>query len=116
MYVEASAASNRAEVLAGEPKFDQLDPPLLEYCQVPLLLSTAMTAMPARAPASTSLICPATRSDTSTPALVTSSSLMFGMALLPSRTGASLTATTVMLTPSVSASAPPEPVFPWSLL
>ena len=50
------ARSNRAELSATAPTSAQVDPLSVEYCQVPLLLSTAVTAIPSTAPASTSLI------------------------------------------------------------
>src|SRR5271157_4115609 len=43
-YVLASAAKSSALLALGEPKLVQLPPPLVLYCQVPFVLSTAVTA------------------------------------------------------------------------
>src|SRR5262249_18570926 len=53
--VLASAGRSRADAWEGAPKAVQLVPPFNEYCQVPLLLSTEVTAMPESAPGSGSL-------------------------------------------------------------
>ena len=71
----ASAASSRALLLATAPKAFQLAPLLVEYHQVPLVVSAAVTAMPSNAPLSTSVTlstCPAgeaksTKLETSVP-------------------------------------------------
>src|SRR6185437_22440 len=55
MTVVASAASSRADESVGEPKACQVVPSSV-YCQVPWLLSTAVTAMPVSAPLSTSVV------------------------------------------------------------
>jgi len=81
---------------------------LVEYCQVPLVSSTPMTAMPSTAPTSTSVTptmgrALAMMADTASPAGLVSSSLMSVSVMLPvlSSSGASLTAPTVILAVSV---------------
>src|SRR6185503_9958262 len=71
-------------------------PPSVENCQLPFVLSTAVTAIPVIAPLSTSVILPEISAERSVPLLVTSSSLMVARLFDPERTGASLTALTVM--------------------
>ena len=46
MRVEALLASNRAVADVGEPKLNHELPLFVEYCQVPLVLLTLVTAMP----------------------------------------------------------------------
>ena len=99
----ASVASRRAVVALGVPKAVQLAPASVEYCQAPLLLSTAVTATPRSAALSTSLTCPAISADTSVPALLAASSFIDVRLLAPASTGASLTALTLMLAVSVTA-------------
>src|SRR5437667_2821017 len=99
--VTASPASNNADVSATGPRASQVVPPSVEYCQRPLLLSTAVTAMPTGSP-SASVTWPATRAETSVPLLVTSSSLMVVKALAPDRTGASFTTQRWAKMPSAS--------------
>ena len=95
--VLASDASKRAVLAPGVPKAVQLAPASVEYCQAPLLLSTAVTAMPLSAPLSTSLTCPAINADTSVPGLLAAPSLIGARLFAPFSTGASLTAATEML-------------------
>ena len=45
-----------AEESVTAPKLFHVLPPLVEYCQVPLVSSTAVTAIPSTAPLSTSVI------------------------------------------------------------
>ena len=94
--LNASAASSRAVAAPGVPNALHAPPPLVVYCQAPLLLSTAVTAMPEAAPASASATCPAISADTSVPLLLpeATSSLMLLRLFAPESTGASLTAPT----------------------
>src|SRR5688500_10495551 len=62
--VAASAASSRAAPAEGVPKLVHVDPELSEYCHVPFVLSTAVTAMPVTAAGSTSLVMAAISADT----------------------------------------------------
>ena len=89
--LEGSAASSLAMLAVGVPKAVQVERPLVEYCQLPLLLSTAMTAMPLLAPASASLTLPAIRLATLTPWLELGSSARFARLFAPDSTGALLT-------------------------
>ena len=98
--VPASAASKRALPVAGVPKAAQVPPLLLLYCHAPLLLSTAVTAIPVSALGSASLTRPAINSDTSVPELLLSSSLMGDSALAPASTGALLRRVTRRLAPN----------------
>ena len=66
-YVLASLANSRLASAEGDPKLDQFEPPFVEYCQVPLLLSTAVTAMPVSASGSASVISPVIRVETRIP-------------------------------------------------
>ena len=95
--VLASAASRRAEPSLTAPNASQLLPPSRVYCQAPLRLSTAVTAMPVWGP-STSVTCtgPPISADTSVPGLPDASSRIVVRLLAPASTGASLTAATVM--------------------
>ena len=88
--VRVSAASSMALVAVTALKAVQLLPPLSEYCQMPLVLLTAVTAMPDSAPASASLTRPAISADTSVPLSATGSSPMFARSFAPERTGALL--------------------------
>src|SRR5207249_521216 len=54
--VELSDASSRAVVSVGEPIGFQVLPLSVLYCQLPLVLSTLLMAMPETAPTSTSVI------------------------------------------------------------
>src|SRR5215467_14203289 len=56
--VFASAASSRPTDADGEPNAVHVDPPLVVYCQVPFVLTTAVTAIPEAAPASASNTLP----------------------------------------------------------
>ena len=95
--VLALAASRRAVVAAGAPNALQVLPPLVVYCQAPLVLSTATTAMPEAAALSMSVSTPETRAETRVPLLEAEarSSLMAFRLLAPASTGASLTAVTL---------------------
>src|SRR6476660_8110256 len=90
MYVLASAASNRALEVLGLPNAVQAPPPLVEYCHVPFVLTTAVTAMPDNAPGSLSVTLPAISAETSVPGLLEGSSLVAVKLLAPDRTGAAL--------------------------
>src|SRR5206468_1037537 len=68
--VNGSVPSRRALLLLTAPSAFQLVPPSMLYCQLPLVVSAAVMAMPLEPPASLSL--PATRSATSVPALALS--------------------------------------------
>ena len=115
-----SAPKSRAAAVVGVPKALQLTPALVEYCQVPLVLSTAMTAMPSRAPASTSVMgsppAPvAMRSKMVSPPGVASSSFTAVSAGVPelSSTGALFApspGSSVTVTLSVCVSALPDPL------
>ncbi|WP_427911370.1 hypothetical protein ACPWT1_11760 [Ramlibacter sp. MMS24-I3-19] len=105
----ASASSRRALVVEAVPRPDQVAPPSMLYCQVPWLLSTAVTAMP-RVPVGSS-IWPDTRSATSVPLPVVSSA-MAAIGFAPSSTGALLV--TVSLSVKLPRSEPPSAVPPLS--
>ena len=107
------SVNTTAELFATAPNAVQLLPPSIEYSQVPLVSSTAMTAMPSTAPTSGSVIrsppALAIISDTRSPLLPTSFSLMLVSAMMPvlSSVGASLPgklSNTLILTLSVSVS------------
>jgi len=106
--VLASAASRRADDSDGVPKAVHVLPLSVVYCQVPWLLSTAMTAMPSTAPASTSVIRSPSALEmiplTSVPLLVTLSSSIAASVMIPvlSNTGASFTALTTIRAVSVA--------------
>ena len=91
--VPASLVRSRAVVEDGDPKLDQLLPPLMEYCQLPLVLTTATTAIPVWAPASASVIWPPISDDTNCPGLLAGSSLIAGRFADPESTGALLLTT-----------------------
>ena len=76
--------------MEGAPKLRHTKPPSVEYCQVPFVLSTAVTAIPPRAPVSTSAVRPAISADTSVPGCVSVSSLIAVSALAPVSVGAEL--------------------------
>ena len=109
------ARSSRAEASETVPTAFQLVPPLIEYCQVPLPLVSAVTAMPSTAPASTSVMrsppALAMIAETRSPPLVVWSSVMVVSVMAPllSSSGASLTAVTVMLLLAVAALKAVEP-------
>ncbi len=98
----ASAASSRALEVSTAPKANQLEPPSVVYSQVPLVSSTAMTAMPSRAPVSASVTCPEMRSETSVPGLLTGSSEMAVRSLAPLSTGASFAAAGLIGTAAIA--------------
>ena len=89
-------------MLATEPMFVQLDPPLVEYCQVPLPLLNAVIAIPSIDPLSASVIrsppADAIIAATVLPEFVVSSSVIVVNDMLPvlSSTGASLRLVTVI--------------------
>ena len=78
----------------GAPKLFHSPPPLVVYCQVPLALFTAVTAMPEAAPLSASVTHPAISAETSVPLLLAGSSLIVFRLFAPVSTGASLIAVT----------------------
>jgi hypothetical protein len=84
---------------------------LVEYSQAPLLLSTAVTAIPVDADASTSV--DEISAETSVPALPVTSSLIAVRLFAAVTTGASFTAVTVM--PAVSVAALKVPSSPLGL-
>src|ERR1044071_6546078 len=86
--VLASAESSRAVAAVGLPKAFQVDPPSMEYCQTPLLLSTPVTAIPVSAPALASLTWPAMRSTTYVPPFAVLSSRIVPRSFAPASTGA----------------------------
>ena len=88
--VATSPANNRALATVGVPKATHAPPPLVEYCQVPLVLSTATTAMPPAAPLSASPIWPAIRLATVTPGLSVGSSARLARLFAPESVGALL--------------------------
>src|SRR4051794_9807708 len=90
--VFASAASSSEAAALGEPKLFQLLPPLVEYCHVPFVLTTAVTAMPDKAPASASVTFVEISADTSVPGLLAGSSLIAVRLFAPDSTGALFTA------------------------
>src|SRR6478609_2364432 len=85
--VLASAAKSRAVLTVGLPKAVQFVPPLVVYCHVPLVLSTAVTAIPSTA-LSGSLAFPEISAETSVPLLVVGSSLIVVRLFAPERVGA----------------------------
>ena len=102
-----SAASNRAEASLTTPKALQLVPSVV-YCQTPLASFAPVTAMPACAAVSTSLIRPAISVATSVPGLLTVSSVIDARLLAPPSTGASLNACTLSVMLRVPLSAMPS--------
>ena len=96
--VSASSASSLAEAADTAPKGVQLLPPSIVNSQVPLVSSTAVTAIPPDAPASGSVMSPEISVETRVPVLLTISSSIVVSANVPllSSTGASLTAMTVI--------------------
>ncbi|WP_427911363.1 hypothetical protein ACPWT1_11725 [Ramlibacter sp. MMS24-I3-19] len=87
--VVASAGSSSKDPAGGVASADQVVPSTV-YCQLPLLESTAVIAMPRRAPVSSSVIFPATRAETSVPAPAAASSTCAGRLAVPASTGALL--------------------------
>ena len=75
---------------------NQVVPASVEYCHVPVLLTSPVTATPLTAPLSKSVTWPAINVETRSPLLVAWSSLIVAKLLAPDRTGASLTLVTVM--------------------
>jgi hypothetical protein len=98
----ASDARRRADVPLTLPSAFQLVPLFVEYSHDPFAASAAMTAIPSTAPASTSVIrsppALAIKSMINVPVLATASSRIVPRARSPplSRTGASLTAVTLI--------------------
>ena len=93
--LSASASSRRAALSLGAPKGVQLLPPSVLNCQLPWLLSTAVTATPGAAPLSTSATQPATRSAIRVPGLPSASSVIAPRSFRPDNRGASLTGLTL---------------------
>ena len=114
--VLASAASRRAALREGLPKSVQLVPASTLNCHLPLLLSTAVTAMPFSAPGSVSMTWPVISAETAVPGSDAKSSKVADRLFAPLSKGAELTKATLMKTVSVSLSGPPAPVLPWSLV
>ena len=108
MALLASTPSRIALPSVTGPKLVQPTPPLVVYCQSPLLLTTSVTAMPAVARASTSLVWPAISVETSVPALPVSSSAIAVRSFAPLSTGASLTAVRLIVNSSAALSAMPS--------
>ena len=96
-------SSRRAVAAVTVPKAFQVVPLSVEYCQVPLVLSTAVTAMALIAVPSWSVMAPVTRLDTAAPVLSASatSSAMPGKAGdgVASSTGAKLSTVSVRSLP-----------------
>ena len=114
--VLASAASRIAFTAVGAANAFHAPPLLVVYCQVPLLLFTVVTAMPAAAALSASVTWPAISADTRVPLSLAGSSLMLFRLFAPASTGASLTAVTltVRVLGEASRSTPPLAVPPSS--
>lgn len=89
--------SSSAELSLTLPTAVHVDPLSVEYCQVPVPLVKPVTAIPFTAPVSTSVTFAAMSDDTRLPPFVVWSSVMFVKFTAPVRTGASLTAFTVIL-------------------
>ena len=112
--------SSNAAVSVTVPIAFHVDPAFVEYSQVPLPLLSAVMATPSGALASTSVIrsppALAMMEATVLPALLVCFSVMVVSVMLPllSRTGASLTALTVIAKLSVSVFTPPLAVPPLS--
>jgi hypothetical protein len=62
--------NNRAELFATTPTAVHVVPPSIEYCHVPVLLTTPVTAIPLRDPESTSDFRPASYVETRSPLFV----------------------------------------------
>ena len=88
--------SRRAESVETAPTAFQVVPPSIEYCQVPVLLTRPVTAIPFTAPVSTSVTLPAISVETRSPLLVVWSSVIVVKLLAPVSTGASFTLVTVI--------------------
>src|SRR5207302_1895358 len=88
--VLASAASNCAAESESVPKSVHVEPPSVENCQIPYVVSAAVTAMPLAAPGSASLTSPESSVDTNVPLLDVSFSSICDRSLVPYKTGASL--------------------------
>ena len=94
--------SSSDEVLVTAPTAFQVEPLSVEYCQVPLLLTSEVTAIPLTAPVSTSAILVAIKVETKSPLLEVLSSVMVVKLLAPESVGASLTAVAEMLATAVA--------------
>ena len=113
-HAVASAQQQRSRV-ARIPATFHVDPPLSEYCQVPLPLSTPVMATPCSAPESASVIEAPTMEAMVCPPLVVSSSVIgTSSGATGVSPGASLTATTLMSTVLLTTPAEPVPLLPWS--
>ena len=85
---------------------DQFEPPSVEYCHVPFVVSTAVTAMPFTAPASPSVKF-VTNADTSVPGLLPlTTSSTIDVTVLAAATGASFTAVKLIVLVVLAESVP----------
>ena len=116
-----SVSRRRSALLsATAPMLVQPVPPSVENCQVPLVLSMAVMAMPSRAPGSTSAMrlppAESMMSATSSPLLSVSSSSMAVRLMAPvlSSTGALLGSVTLTMTLVVSCPSTSVPMPPYS--
>ena len=106
--IKSPVSSSTAAESKTAPKAVQMPPPLVENCQLPLLLSTATMATPSGSPVSTSMIRspPALEMMLATvlPAGLETDSAMSVRVMLPvlSRMGASFTAVTTIDAVSVA--------------